>query len=38
MAALRSFAASLCDHAADTSIAVRRTFEDGEICEVFRTP
>jgi hypothetical protein len=32
-----AFAASLCDHAADTLIAVRRTFEDGAIREAFRT-
>jgi hypothetical protein len=32
-----AFAASLCDHAPDTIIAVRRTFEDGEIREAFRT-
>ena len=33
-----AFAASLCDHPADTLIAVHRTFEDGEIREAFRTP
>jgi hypothetical protein len=32
-----AFAASLCDHAADTLIAVRRTFEDEAIREAFRT-
>jgi hypothetical protein len=32
-----AFAASLCGHAADTLIAVRRTFEDGAIREAFRT-
>jgi hypothetical protein len=32
-----AFAASLCDHAADTLIAVRRSFEDGAIREAFRT-
>jgi Family of unknown function (DUF6505) len=32
-----AFAASLCDHASDTLIAVRRTFEDGAIREAFRT-
>jgi len=32
-----AFAASLCDHPADTLIAVRRTFEDGGIREAFRT-
>jgi Family of unknown function (DUF6505) len=32
-----AFAASLCDHSNDTLIAVRRTFEDGAIREVFRT-
>jgi len=32
-----AFAASLCDHPKDTLIAVRRTFEDGAIREVFRT-
>jgi len=31
------FAASLCDHAADTLVAVHRTCEDGEIHEAFRT-
>jgi hypothetical protein len=32
-----AFAASLCDHPHDTLIAVRRTFEDGDIREAFRT-
>jgi hypothetical protein len=32
-----AFAASLCEHAHDTLIAVRRTFEDGAIREAFRT-
>ncbi len=32
-----TFAASLCDHPRDTLIAVRRTFEDGDIRESFRT-
>jgi len=32
-----AFAASLCDQARDTLIAVRRTFEDGAIREAFRT-
>ena len=32
-----AFAASLCDHAADTLIAVHRTFEDGAVHETFRT-
>jgi hypothetical protein len=32
-----AFAASLCDQPADTLIAVRRTFEDSEIREAFRT-
>ncbi len=32
-----AFAASLCDHPQDTLIAVRRTFEDGDIREAFRT-
>jgi len=32
-----AFAASLCDHPVDTLIAVRRTSENGEIREVFRT-
>jgi hypothetical protein len=32
-----AFAASLCDHPADTLVAVRRTFEDGAIREAFRT-
>jgi hypothetical protein len=32
-----SFAASLCDHAADTLVAVHRTIEDGAIREAFRT-
>jgi len=31
------FAASLCNHPADTLIAVHRTFEDGEMREAFRT-
>jgi hypothetical protein len=31
------FAASLCNHAADTLIAVHRSFENGEIREAFRT-
>src|SRR3954462_9832856 len=32
-----AFAASLCNHPADTLIAVHRSFEDGEIREAFRT-
>jgi hypothetical protein len=32
------FAASLCDHPADTLIAVRRTNEGGAIREAFRSP
>lgn len=32
-----AFAASLCDHPADTLIAVRRVYEDGAIREAFRT-
>ena len=32
-----AFAASLCDHAADTLVAVHRTVEAGEIRESFRT-
>src|SRR4051794_2152270 len=32
-----AFAESLCNHAADTLIAVHRTFEDGEVREAFRT-
>lgn len=32
-----AFAASLCDHPADTLIAVRRVHEDGAIREAFRT-
>ncbi len=32
-----AFAASLCDHAAQTLLAVQRSFEDGEIRERFRT-
>jgi hypothetical protein len=32
-----AFAASLCDHPADTLVAVRRTFEGGGIREAFRT-
>ncbi len=32
-----TFAASLCDHAPDTLIAVHRSFEGGEIREAFRT-
>ena len=32
-----AFAASLCDHPADTLVAVRRQFEDGAIREAFRT-
>ena len=32
-----AFAASLCNHPADTLIAVHRTFEDGEVREAFRT-
>ena len=32
-----AFAVSLCDHPRDTLIAVRRSFEDGEIREAFRT-
>jgi hypothetical protein len=32
-----AFAASLCDHPADTLIAVRRAFEAGAIRETFRT-
>jgi Family of unknown function (DUF6505) len=31
-----AFAASLCDHPADTLIAVHRTFEDGAVREAFR--
>ena len=32
-----AFAASLCDHPRDTLVAVRRSFENGEIREAFRT-
>jgi len=32
-----AFAASLCDHPADTLVAVHRTYEDGSIREAFRT-
>ncbi len=32
-----AFAASLCDHPADTLVAVHRTFDGGEIREAFRT-
>jgi len=32
-----AFAASLCDHPRDTLVAVRRSFEGGEIREAFRT-
>ncbi|MEX2129445.1 MAG: DUF6505 family protein [Xanthobacteraceae bacterium] len=32
-----TFAASLCDHPADTLVAVHRTVEDGAIREAFRT-
>lgn len=32
-----AFAASLCNHAQDTLIAVHRSFEDGEIREAFRS-
>jgi hypothetical protein len=32
-----AFAASLCDHASGTLVAVRRSFEDGAIREAFRT-
>jgi hypothetical protein len=32
-----TFAASLCDHPADTLIAVHRSFEDGAIREAFRS-
>jgi len=32
-----AFAASLCDHPAQTLLAVQRSFEDGEIRERFRT-
>jgi hypothetical protein len=32
-----AFAASLCDHPADTLVAVRRVYEDGAIREAFRT-
>lgn len=32
-----AFAASLCDHPAQTLLALHRTLEDGEICERFRT-
>jgi phenylpyruvate tautomerase PptA (4-oxalocrotonate tautomerase family) len=32
-----TFAASLCNHPADTLIAVHRGFEDGEVRETFRT-
>jgi hypothetical protein len=32
-----SFAESLCDHPADTLVAVHRTLENGEIREAFRT-
>ena len=33
-----AFAASLCDHAPQTLLAVQRSVEDGEIRERFRTP
>src|SRR6202158_4461391 len=33
-----AFAASLCDHPAQTLLAVQRSIEDGEIRERFRTP
>jgi len=32
-----AFAESLCNHPADTLIAVHRTFEEGEVREAFRT-
>ena len=32
-----AFAASLCDHPADTLVAVRRVYENGAIREAFRT-
>jgi hypothetical protein len=32
-----AFAASLCDHAVDTLVAVQRGYEDGAIREAFRT-
>lgn len=32
-----AFAASLCDHPADTLVAVRRVYEEGAIREAFRT-
>jgi hypothetical protein len=32
-----AFAASLCDHPRDTLIALHRSYEDGEVREVFRT-
>ena len=32
-----AFAESLCNHPADTLIAVHRTFENGEVREAFRT-
>jgi hypothetical protein len=32
-----AFAASLCNHPADTLIAVHRMFENGEVREAFRT-
>ena len=32
-----AFAQSLCNHPADTLIAVHRSFEDGEVREAFRT-
>jgi hypothetical protein len=32
-----AFAESLCNHPADTLIAVHRSFEDGEVREAFRT-
>jgi uncharacterized protein DUF6505 len=32
-----AFAASLCDHALDTLVAVHRTFDDGAVHETFRT-
>jgi hypothetical protein len=32
-----AFAGSLCNHPADTLIAVHRSFEDGEVREAFRT-
>lgn len=32
-----AFAASLCEHALDTLVAVHRTFDDGAVHETFRT-